>query len=143
MIRLGKYSEFNNKTPTELIKEAEDEEDQRIWMKDRQIKEHLFDFKKHLQDQGKAFNSIKTYMATIMGFYQEFDIDTPKIKMKNHETREKTTFQDIVGKKHIKKAFKKSNIKYRAIILLMSGSGMGSAEIINLTYQNFLESIAE
>lgn len=82
-------------------------------------------------------------MATIMGFYQEFDIDTPKIKMKNHETREKTTFQDIVGKKHIKKALKKSNIKYRAIILLMSGSGMGSAEIINLTYQNFLESIAE
>lgn len=82
-------------------------------MKDRQIKEHLFDFKKHLQDQGKAFNSIKTYMATIMGFYQEFDIDTPKIKMKNHETREKITFQDIVVKNISKKRLKKvtSNIR--------------------------------
>ena len=77
--RLKKYCEFNNKTPTELIIEAELEEDLRIRKKDRQIKERLLYFKKHLQDHGKAYNSIKTYMATITGFYREFDIETPKI----------------------------------------------------------------
>ena len=141
--RLEQYCEFNNKTPTELVMEAEDEEDQRIRKKNRQIKERLLYFKKHLQDDGKTYYTIKTYMATVMGFYQECDIETPKIKLKNHETRERTTSQDIVGKKHIKEVLKKSNIKYTAIILLMSGSGMGSAEIRDLTYQNFLEAIAE
>lgn len=143
LLRLRKYCEFNNKTPTELILGAENEEDQRITKKNRQIRERLLYFKKQLQDQGQSYNSIKTSMATIVGFYQEFDIETPKIKLKNHETRKRTTSQDIVGKKHIKKALKKSNIKYTAIILLMSGSGMGSAEIRDLTYQNFLEAIVE
>ncbi len=143
LIRLRKYCEFIDKTPTELISEAEVEEDERIRMKDRQIREYLLDFKKHLQDQGKSFNSIKTYMATIMGFYHEFEIETPRIKTKNHETRERTTTEDIVGKKHIQKALKKSNIKYRAIILLMISSGMGSAEIRHLTYHNFLDAIRD
>ena len=143
LLRLRKYCEFTNKTPTELVKEAEDEEDQRMRMKYRKIKENLLNFKMYMQDQGMSYNTIKTYMATIIGFYNEFELDTPHIKIKNNETKERTTNQDIVGKKHIKKILKKSNIKYRSIILLMSSSGMGGAEVRNLTYQNFLESIAE
>jgi integrase len=143
LIRLRKYCEFLGKTPTELIDEAVLEEDKGIRMKDRQIKEHLLDFKTQLQDDGKSYNTLKTYIAVIMGFYHEHEIDTPRIKIKNHELKQQITTNDIVGKKHIKKALKISNVKYRAIILLMSSSGMGSAEVRSLTYKIFLNAISE
>jgi len=82
-------------------------------------------------------------MATVKGFYHEHDIDTPRIRIKNREKKQRITTDDIVGKKHIKEALKHSNIKYRAIILLMSSSGMGSAEMIHLNWEHFLNAISD
>lgn len=141
LIRLKKYCEYTQKTPSELIEEAEAEQEENIKMRHRKINRYLLGFKEHMREEGRSFNSIKTYMATIKGFYTEFDIDKPRIKLKDHEERQRTTTQDIVGKKHIKQALKHANIKYKAIILMMSSSGMGTAEIIHLTWENFLEAI--
>jgi hypothetical protein len=69
LIRIGKYCEFTQMTPTELILEAEAEEDQRKRMQNRKINNHLEDFKKHLRDMGKSYNTIKSYMAIVIGFY--------------------------------------------------------------------------
>ena len=53
------------------------------------------------------------------------------------------TTDDIVGKEHILRALEHCNLKYKAILLLMSSSGMGRAEIIHLTYKDFLNAISE
>lgn len=143
LIRLGKYSEFTGFTPTELIVEAKTDQMENPWIKERRITGHLVSFKNHLQENGSSFNTIKTYMATIKGFYHEHDIDTPRIKIKNREERQRITTDDIVGKGHIKKALKRSNIKYRAIILLMSSSGMGSAEMMHLNWEHFINAISD
>ena len=65
-------------------------------------------------------------MATIIGFYHESDIETPQIKNKNHETERPNNNSGYSWKKSYQKSIKNSNIKYKAIILLMSSSGMGS-----------------
>ncbi len=44
------YSNFLGKTPTEWINEAEYEEDQRIRMRNRKIKQYLLDFKDYLTE---------------------------------------------------------------------------------------------
>jgi integrase len=143
LIRLRKYCEFSQKTLEDLISEAEEDEDQNIRMRKRRINKRLLDFKEHLRENGKSFNTIKTYMATIKGFYHECDIDTPRIKIKDLEEKERTTTEDIVGKQHIKRSLKYANIKYKALILMMSGSGMGLAEISHLKWENFLDAISE
>ncbi|MGA2676762.1 MAG: hypothetical protein ABSE83_07730, partial [Methanobacterium sp.] len=71
LIRLRKYCEFSQKTLEDLISEAEEDEDQNIRMRKRRINKRLLDFKEHLRENGKSFNTIKTYMATIKGFYHE------------------------------------------------------------------------
>lgn len=143
LIRLTKYSKFTGLTPTELIEEAKTDQIENPWIKERRITEHLVSYKNYLQEKGSAFNTIKTDMATVKGFYHELDIETPRIRIKNREHKQRITTDDIVGKKHIKKALKHSNIKYRAIILLMSSSGMGSAEMRHLNWHHFLNAISD
>jgi hypothetical protein len=45
------YCKFLNKTPTELINEAEKEENERIRMRSRSIKKYLFSFKDWLKEK--------------------------------------------------------------------------------------------
>ena len=82
-------------------------------------------------------------MVTIRSFYSEFEIGLPKSRIKQGNTKRIITADDIVGKEHILKVLEHCNIKYKAIILLMSSGGMGRAEIIHLKYQDFLNAISD
>ena len=142
ILRIFNYCVFLDKTPTELIEEAEIDEEQRIRMKKRHIKKYLNDFLHHLIEEQKSTNYIKDFMITVRSFYNEFDIEIPKIRLKQENNKRMITTDDIVGKEHILRALEHCNLKYKAILLLMSSSGMGRAEIIHLTYNDFLTAIS-
>ena len=141
--RIFKYCIFLDKTPSELIEEAEDEEEKKIRMKNRHIKKYLNDFLHHLIDKKKSPSYIRDFLITVRSFYSEFEVEIPKIRLKHENTKRMITTDDIVGKKHILRALEHCNLKYKSIILLMSSSGMGKAEIIHLTYNDFLNAISE
>ncbi len=52
---LNQYCNFINKNPTELIEEAEVEEDQGIRMKNRKIKRYILNFKQELIDKNLRY----------------------------------------------------------------------------------------
>lgn len=139
--RIRIYSNFIGKTPTELIEEAEEEEEERIRMRNRKIKRYFIDFIKHMKEGDKSPNYISSMMTTIRSFYSSMEIELPKVSSNIKETEQLVTINDIPTKEHIRKALKHSNIKYRAIILLMMSSGMGSSEIRNLTLKDYLDSL--
>jgi integrase len=135
------YSQYLNKTPEQWITEAENEEEALIRMRRRKIKIYLLNFKDYLDSQNFSVLSIKTHMGSIRAMYRENDIEVPKIILKK-DTRQELR-DSIPTKEDIRYALTLANLKYRAIILLMSSSGMGMSEIISLTYQNFLDAISE
>ena len=141
--KLFKYCTFVEKTPTELINEAEKEEDHRIRMKDRQIKRYLLDYLNFLKKSQFSYNFIKQCIMTVKTFYREFEIELPNIRLKRNNQNDLQTIEDIPSKDEIKEALGYSNKKYKGIILLMSASGMGSSEIRNLKYSDFLTAIEE
>lgn len=141
--RVFNYCSFLNKTPTEIIEEAEEEEDLRIRMKKRKIKRYLNDYLHHLIDTKQSPNYIKSSMMTVRSFYSEFEIELPKTRLKQEPVKSMITTEDIVGKEHILRALEHCNLKYKAMILLMSSSGMGRAEIRHLTYNDFLKAVSK
>ncbi len=143
LLRINAYCNYLNKTPTEIIEEAEDQEDSNIRMKKRNIKRYLTDFLMFLKDNNKSENYISAVMSTIISFYREFDIETPRIKIKTNTNSKLITTSDIVTREHILKLLEHCNLKYKSIILLMSSSGMGQSEILNLTYRDFINSISD
>ena len=138
---LASYCKYVNLTPTELIEEAEKEQDEPIKMKNRKIKKYLTSYPQYLLKEGIKPSTVRTKIASIKTFYREFDIILPNKRMKLPQNQTLVTSEDILTKEKIQRALKFCNLKYRAIILLMTSSGMGSAELRNLKYQDFLDAL--
>ena len=68
-IRLGNYCKFTSLLPSELIDEAEAEEDARIRMRKRKIESYMVGFIKHMKDSGYSPNFIRGSLAVVRNFY--------------------------------------------------------------------------
>jgi len=141
--RLTLYCQHTHKTPTQLIEEAEIEEDQRIRMKNRIIKKQLKNFLDHLYNGNYSFNYIKSIMGTVRGFYREYDVELPKQIIRVHNQSQKFTTDDIIQHEHIKKALEIADTKWKAIILTMASSGMGSGELRSLTIDDLKKGLSD
>ncbi|OEC84933.1 MULTISPECIES: tyrosine-type recombinase/integrase [Methanobacterium] len=141
--RLKQYCLFTGKTPTELIDEAEMEQDQGIKSRKRKIKGYILDYIDDFKNNNKADTTTKTHIETIFGFYKAYDIDTPSLRNLFSNNQTNATFEELPELKHIKQAIKACNIRDRAIILLHFSSGMGASEVRHLTCKDFVKAIDE
>lgn len=141
-VTLRKYCIAIELSPSEFIKEAEDEEDQGIKLKRRKIKSHIIKYIQYLRSRGLKETSISNYLIYVRSFYTTFEVELPKSPIKLNSLPKKD-YKEWINKNDIKKAIKYANHKYKAIIILMTSSGMGSAEIRSLTFENFLKSLEE
>lgn len=142
LLRLSYYCSFISKTPQQMIEEAEDEEEDKVRMRRRKIKKYFLSWLDEMQENGYSRSTISSYFASVKSFYRGFEIEIPQFTINSHENNNKS-FEKIPDKEDIKKALQFANLKHKAIILLMASSGMGSAEVRNLTYKNFLYAIQE
>jgi len=137
---LEHYSNFIKLTPSEFIQEAEDQEEARLRMRKRNLPKYLIDFKQHLVD--KNFSPKTIQLAIIRTFYSQYDIELSKQRNRNLSI-ENELIDDIPNKKNIELALKYANPKYKAIILTMSSSGLGSSETRHLKISDLLTSLKE
>ncbi|MEN6574139.1 tyrosine-type recombinase/integrase [Methanobacterium aggregans] len=143
LMRLSYYCSFIGKAPSEMIEEAETEEEERLRMRKRKIKDYFLSWLEELQKNNYSRSSISSYFASVKSFYRFFEIELPpNFRIESNGNNSKA-FEKIPTREDIKKAIQYSNLKYKAIILLMASSGMGSAEVRNLTYKDFLGAIKE
>ncbi|EKF86931.1 site-specific integrase [Methanobacterium formicicum] len=140
-ISLQFYSEFLGKTPTEIIDEAIMEEEDRIRRDSRKIQTYFLNFIEYLQGIGNSPQTIKNKINSVKTFYHQYEVETPKVRIS--KCNENRTLVSIPEKEHIRQVLPHASIRNKAIILLMSSSGMGSAETRNLTYNHFLNAIKE
>lgn len=142
--RFIKYSNFTGKSLSELINEAEKEEDDSIRSRHRKIKTYLNGFARHLETieykPGKKYSEITIgrSMTDIKTFYHFFDIDTPKINLKPENPPRR---DDLPTLDEIKKALRNINTRDKALILLHLSSGMAGNEVRELKTNNFIEGI--
>ncbi|EKF86852.1 integrase family protein [Methanobacterium formicicum DSM 3637] len=140
--RIRVYANFVGKIPTELIEEAENEEEAGIKLRNRKINDYFYDFREKLEEEGMLPSTINGYFDTVKAFYRHYDIHLPKLKI-NLNSGENWSMEDIPTIDHVREAVKVSDIRDKAILLLMLSSGMGSGEIRHLTYENFIKSVSD
>lgn len=141
--RIRYYCKFVGKSPTELVDEAEKEQDQGIKLRKRKVKIYVLDFIDHLKSIGRSSNTIKSYIETIKAFYNEYDIDIPKLKGNFSKKGENKTFETLPTKAHIRQVIDICSLRDKAIVLLHFSSGMGASEIRHLSYSDFFNAIKE
>lgn len=140
--RIKVYSNFTGKNPTQLIEEAENEEEKGIKLRNRKITDYFYEFHEKLEFDGMLPSTINGYFDTVKAFYRHYDIQLPKLKIALNNN-ENWSMEDIPTIDHIREAVKVCNIRDKSILLLMLSSGMGSGEIRHLKYGDFIQSVEE
>jgi len=140
--RIRSYCNFTEKTITELVDEAVEEQDKGVKYSDRKVNKYLQDYIDKLTKKSKSENTIKAYYETIKALYHDNDIELQKIEFTFNKDVQ-NPFEELPTKEHIRKALKYCNLRDKAIILLQFSSGLGGAEVRNLTYGQFYIAIKE
>lgn len=138
-IAIRDFSELISKTPSELINEAETEEDLGIRPRKRKVSIYLLRYKKQLEEK-VAPSTVNLYFSAIKSFYKAFDITLPEIKLNKGDIGLEKNMGKPLTREDILKLVSAASIRERAIIYLMVMSGMGQQEARDLTIKKFLSS---
>ena len=139
------YTNFNNMSLSELLKEAENDEENGIRWKNRKIKQRLLNFRVFLQ-RHYLISTVKVHFQRILTIYRHFEIEIhnlPPINLKNTNKLKPIMFEDLPTKEIIKKAVNITNPLMKAIILFISSSGCARQETLNITIQDFIDATRE
>ena len=139
---LGIYTNLIDKSLTEMIEEAEDEEDEGTRLRKRKVRKHLSRFQQRLETLNYSDSSKKVFTTCIRAYYNEYEIQLPK-RFKNNARADKKEklYEDLPKLEDIRHLLKYANLTYTAIILLGLSSGMSRAEICSLTFKDFYKAI--
>lgn len=133
---IREYSTLIGLTPSQFIQEAEDEEDNRLRMRKRKIRQYLTQYRDWLIETGKSKLTTAQRVTIIRQFYSEYEIELPRVTLDRPNITGSRS--DLPTIHDIRKAYNIANNKYKAIILLMATSGMGSSEVVNVKYSDLM-----
>lgn len=139
------YCKLNNKSFDELIKEAEEEEEQGVRWKNRKIRKRLIDYRKWLY-YNKSEGTARTYFIKIKSLYRHFEIEIhklPNFSIRGINPTYEKTEKDILTKTNIKEGYLQANNTMKNFILLEMTTGISKTDILNLTIQDLLNSCSE
>jgi len=136
-IILTKYVETTGLSLTDLINEAEEDEDNGIRLRKRRIKSHLDNHIKQLILWDYSPKNIRLNISILRVFYGYFEIQLPKLNLPRID--DDKSVDDIPGPREIRMAWSHANPMYQAIILLMASSGMSIAEALSIKTHHLLE----
>lgn len=139
LFSLRNFCKVVNKSPNELIFEADAEEEQGIKLRDRKINHYFLKYKNHLQSEGKSESTIKLYMYAVKSFYDGMDIQIPKFKIPRGDISLEKNYGKLITKKEIQALINVAAARERALIYLMALSGMAQAEARSISLRKFME----
>jgi integrase len=146
------YCRISNKTPTELIDEAREEQEPYLGKNnqilftpksERKVGFYVSEYYKYLKEKELSPYSVDAYLRMVYAFYNEYDIELPKkvnIKLPKVIIRE----GDLATIEDIRLAVESTNnLRNKAIILLVATSGMRRGAVVDLTIADFIEATKE
>lgn len=140
-----KYTTLFSMSLSELIEEAELEEDKGVKWKKRKLKRKLLAYRQYLLDN-HAYNTAHALFSPILVIYKYFEIEVfelPKINRKGVMLPEPIQFKDLPDKEIIRRAIAVATQPMIPIIYFMVSSGCARRETLNLTIGEYISALRE
>ena len=139
------YTSLNQMSMTQLIEEADSEEEQGIRWKKRTLRSRLMTFRKYLYEQ-KSQGTARNYLRMVKTIYRYYEIELQDLPTYTSKQINKTyikSYEDLLTKDQLIAGYHESNNLMKCFILLGSSSGLSKADIIKMTVSDFLEACKE
>ncbi|MBQ2832581.1 phage integrase SAM-like domain-containing protein [Methanobrevibacter sp.] len=101
---LKHYLKFHKKSIDELMQEAITDEENKIPLKDRNVKKRLLNYRSYLLKSNCSPNTVRTYFTKVKTFYIHFDIEIPHLPDAKYNKLYETNYLDLPTYEHIRKA---------------------------------------
>lgn len=135
------FYDVTHKTPSELQKEAFEEQITIPNKLVRNINRYFIDYYEYLQEKELNPSSVSILMGRIRAFYSEYDIELPK-PFKNKRVLKNES--QLVTMDHIRKAVNATNkYNHKALITFLASSGMRRGDATALTVNDFIKATSE
>lgn len=131
------FTDWINKTPTELIEEAEAEVENGVLMRKRKIVKYLTDYRKFLEERKLAPLTIKGRVNGVCAFYKHFYIEIPKRPQSTEKAKPLIQHKEIPTKEDLQEVLSHCDKLEKAILLVGVASGLAVAEITELKVSDF------
>ena len=143
--RLTQYCRYTKMSLQELIDEADDDERQGLPWKERRLKDKLLNFKIYLIEKEYVNSTVHDYVKKVKSFYRHHYIEIHTINEKAKGKKyNPITFTELPNKEILKKAIDISpNPLIKAFILFLSSTGLSKVDALNLTIEDYLNSVSE
>ena len=139
------FEEINNKTITECLEIAEQEEENNVRWKNCHLRNWLIKYRKYVFEKYKV-STARTYMTMIKTVFRHYDItieSLPYFSTKQSNQSIPINPDNLVDREILKLCIETKNPLLKAITLLMSSSGISRVDILNLSIGDYLEATSE
>lgn len=139
------YTTLFSMSLTELLEEADAEEEAGIRWKKRKLRKRLLIFRNYLYETYKE-NTVNSYFGNILAIYRhlEFELQPlPKFSTKHSEKEKPIEYKDLPDKLIIREALRMATPLMKAIILFIVSSGTSRIDCFNLTVQDYIDATYE
>ncbi len=145
---LTDYSNYHKLSLDQLINEAISNEEQSLIHAKKELRERITSYQNHLQNITYTRTNQKQYtyknstinnqIRNIKTFYRHYDITVPPIKDLSYKDKER--FEDRVTQEQLTQVIQNiGNIRHKALITVMSSSGIPSKDILKLTKMDLVK----
>ena len=138
------YEQYHGLKMDELIKEALDEQSERVAEHELKIYDRIVDFRQSLLDEGRIVTGVNTYCTKIKSLYRKSRVKIPYIPPINEINAKRNDvirFEDYLTKDELRKALEYLPLIQRARAMAMVSGGLSNDECANLTTRQFIDSL--
>ena len=138
---LTHYSNLMKLSLTELLLEAEQEEEDGIRWKHRTLRKRLITYQNWLLENYK-YSTAKDYLTKLKTFYYDHDIEIgklPPLNKKRAKLSTPVTYDDLPTKEMLRRAYDLGTPLFKAVLLFTISSGCGKQEVLNLQLTDFYD----
>ena len=136
---MQQYTEFTDKTPLQILEEAESEIRAGLLMRERNITTYLREFRESFEAQELAPLTVKNRMTGISSFYKHYNIQLPVIPKSTKRAKPELKRKKIPTKEDIQAILRIADPLERALILIGISSGLSAIDIANLRVGDFID----
>lgn len=142
---VGIYENYTGKPLNELLSIADNEEAQNIRWKNTNTRTYIIGYRDFIYQKYNV-STARLYLSAIMTIYRHFEITIPPLPYYNTKHLRQTEplrYDQLLNREILTEAIEIGSPVVKAIISLMSSSGISRIDVLNLTIKDWLNATQE
>lgn len=138
---LSKFTAFVGKSLQEILQEAKNDYNNKVFPDDGTVYKYLTTFQMRLIEEGLAGTTRSGILAKVKTFYKTFFIPVNPRIAREKEHRLKKSLEDVITIYDVEKIFYESPINFKPVILCLFTSGLRINDLLKMDCIDFVKSM--